>query len=170
MKFLKAFIVVVLLLLAGLLLLGVFVPEIDDEVELQVNKPIVTVFASMMNTNDLTEWIDDLESVEQTGGILAMPGSTFNLNFRSNETTQVYKMEILEMQPMKSVRFRLYNEMMDVEMSINFEADGLATDLRVFTQIKGEGLVVRAMLPLMKSVIMEEIEQDFENFKQLQEK
>lgn len=170
MKFLKAFIVVVLLLLAGLLLLGVFVPEIDDEVELQVNKPIVTVFASMMNTNDLTEWIDDLESVEQTGGILAMPGSTFNLNFRSNETTQVYKMEILEMQPMKSVRFRLYNEMMDVEMSINFETDGLATDLRVFTQIKGEGLVVRAMLPLMKSVIMEEIEQDFENFKQLQEK
>ena len=151
-------------------MLGVFVPEIDDEVELQVNKPIVTVFASMMNTNDLTEWIDDLESVEQTGGILAMPGSTFNLNFRSNETTQVYKMEILEMQPMKSVRFRLYNEMMDVEMSINFEADGLATDLRVFTQIKGEGLVVRAMLPLMKSVIMEEIEQDFENFKQLQEK
>ena len=169
MKFLKAFIVVVLLLLAGLLLLGVFVPEIDDEVELQINKPIVTVFASMMNTNDLTQWVDDLETVEQTGGILAMPGSTFNLSFRSNETTQVYKMEILEMQPMKSVRFRLYNEMMDVEMSINFKADALATDLKVFTQIKGEGLVVRAMLPLMKSVIMEEIEQDFENFKQLQE-
>lgn len=169
MKFFKAFLVVVLILIAGLLLIGVFVPEIDDEIELQVDKPIVTVFAGMMNTNGLPEWVDNLESVNRTGGILAMPGSTFELNFKNHETVDVYTMEILEMKPMKSVRLRLYNDMLDVKMSVNFEADGPKSDLGVFVQIKGEGLVTRAMLPLMKSVIMEEIEQDFKNFKQLQE-
>ena len=169
MKFLKAFIVVALILIAGLLLMGVFIPEIDDEIELQVNRPIITVFAGMMNTADMTVWVDDLESVEQTGGLLAMPGSTFKLHFKSKETEEVYNMEILEMKPMKSVRFRLYNEMMDVEISVNFEADGLATDLDIFVQIKGESLLTRSMLPLMKSVIMEEVTQDFENFKQYQE-
>ena len=169
MKFIKALIVVVLLMLAGLLLIGVFVPEIDDEIELQVNEPIVTVFAGIMNTAAFPDWVDNLESVEQTGGVLAMPGSTFLLNFRSNETTEVYNMEILELKPMKLVRVRLHNEIMDVEMSVNFKADALATDLDVFVQIKGEGLLARAMLPLMKSVILEEIAQDFENFKKLQE-
>ena len=169
MKFLKAFIVVALILIAGLLLMGVFIPEIDDEIELQVNRPIITVFAGMMNTADMTVWVDDLESVEQTGGLLAMPGSTFKLHFKSKETEEVYNMEILEMKPMKSVRFRLYNEMMDVEVSVNFEADGLTTDLDIFIQIKGESLLTQSMLPLMKSVIMEEITQDFENFKQHQE-
>jgi len=169
MKFLKAFLAVVLILIAGLFFIGVFVPEIDDEIELQVDKPIVTVFAAMMNTNGLVEWVDNLESVNRTGGILAMPGSTFDLNFKSHETDDVYTMEILEMIPMKSVRLRLYNEMMDVEMNVNFEAEGPKTDLGVLVQIRGEGIVTRAMLPLMKSVIMEEIEKDFQNFKQLQE-
>jgi uncharacterized membrane protein len=169
MKFLKAFFVVVLLLVAGLLLVGVFVPEIDDEIELQVNAPIITVFAGMMNTADLPNWVDDLESVEQTGGLLAMPGSTFKLHFKSKEMEEVYNMEILEMKPMKSVRFRLYNDKMDIEMSMGFEADALATDLHVFVQIKGDDLLTRAMLPLMKGVIMEALAQDFENFKQLQE-
>lgn len=170
MKFLKAFLVVVLILLAGLTLMGVFIPEIDDEMEVQVNEPIITVFAGMMNTNDLTEWVDDLESVNETGGILAMPGSTFELTFKSHETTQVYNMEILEMKPMKSVRFRLFNDKLDIETGVNFKADGItATDLEIFVQIKGEDFLTRAMVPLMKSVIMEAIEQDFQNFKQLQE-
>lgn len=169
MKFLKAFIVVVLLFIAGLLLIGVFVPEIDDEIELQVNAPIVTVFAGMMNTSDYPQWIEGLETLERKSGILAMPGSTFELTFRSHETDAVYKMEVLEMKPMKATRVRLYNDMMEVEMSVNFEADALATDLDVFVQIKGESVLTRAMLPLMKGVIMEEIEQNFENFKQLQE-
>ena len=170
MKFFKAFLIVVLLGLASLLIIGVFVPEIDDEFELQVNEPIVTVFAGMMTTNDFPNWVDDLESVERTGGILAMPGSTFQLKFKSHETEQVYTMEILEVKPMKSVRVRLYNDMLDVKMSINMQADALATDMTVFVQIQGEGLISRSMLPLMKSVIMDEIIQDFEAFKQYQER
>ncbi len=169
MKFLKAVLVVILLGLASLILIGVFVPEIDDEVELQINEPIVTVFAAMMTTNAMPEWVDDLQSVERTGGILAMPGSTFDLHFKGVETEVIYKMEVLEMVPMKSVRVHIYNDMLDVEMSINFEADALATDMTVFTQVKGQGLLTRSMLPLMKGVVMDEIEQNFENFKQLQE-
>lgn len=170
MKFFKALIIVVLLGLASLVLIGVFVPEIDDEFELQINKPIVTVFAGMMNTADYTQWINNLESIERTGGILAMPGSTFDLKFKSHETEQVYKMEILEVTPMNTVRVRLYNDVLDVKLGVRMEADALATDMVVFVQIQGEGLLSRAMLPLMKSVIMDEIVEDFESFKQLQEK
>lgn len=170
MKFFKALIIVVLLGLASLVLIGVFVPEIDDEFELQINKPIVTVFAGMMNTADYTQWINNLESIERTGGILAMPGSTFDLKFKSHETEQVYKMEILEVTPMNTVRVRLYNDVLDVKLGVRMEADALATDMVVFVQIQGEGLLSRAMLPLMKTVIMDEIVEDFESFKQLQEK
>ena len=169
MKFFKAILITVLLGIGVLLMIGVFVPEIDEEIEIQVNRPIITVFASMLNTNDLTEWVDGLTKVEQTSGILAMPGSTFKMYYQTKETETVYDMEILELKPMKSVKFRMFNDMMDVLVSVQFKADGLATDITVYTQVKGQGLPVKCMLPLMKSVIMDQIEQDFENFKTLQE-
>jgi hypothetical protein len=169
MKFIKAFIVVVLLGLACMLLIGVFVPEIDDEVELKIDRPIITVFAGYVNTQDATLWINDLESIQRTSGVLAMPGSTFELTFRSKETKGVYTLEVIELVPMKSIRCKLYNDMLEMEINTNFEADGLATDMNVFVQMKGSGIVSRSMLPLMKSVVMDEVRQNFENFKDHQE-
>jgi hypothetical protein len=169
MKFLKAILVVALVGIASLLLIGVFVPEIDDEIELQVNEPVIHVFAGMLNTAEFVNWVQDLESIERTGGILAMPGSTFDMRFKSAETSQDYKLEILELSPMSSVKVRMYNDVLDIRMTVNFEADALATDLLVYVQIKGNGLVARSMIPLMKSVIMDEIRHDLESFKRLQE-
>ena len=169
MKFLKAFLVAVLLGVAALLLIGVFVPEIDHQVEVRVEKPVVTVFAGMLNTQALTEWMVDLESVERTSGFLAMPGSTFTLNFKSKETEGIYTLEILEVMPMESVRFRMYNEMIDIEANIKFKGDGLATEIDAFFQMKGQSLTERSILPLLKTVIEEEIEHNLQNFKELQE-
>jgi uncharacterized membrane protein len=169
MKFLKAIVVVVLLGIAALIMIGVFVPEVDEEVEIHVNQPIVTVFAGMMNTQGLPKWVDGLETVERTGGFLAMPGSTFKLKFEDAETSETYELEILEVQPMKSVKFELASEMMEIDGTINFEADGRSTDVSAYMQMRGKGLLERSVLPLMKSVIADEIEQDFQNFKELQE-
>lgn len=169
MKFLKALVVVVLLGIAALIMIGVFVPEVDEDVEIHVNQPIVTVFAGMMNTQGLPKWVDGLETVERTGGFLAMPGSTFKLKFEDAETSETYELEILEVQPMRSVKFELASELMEIDGTINFQADGTGTDVSVYLQMCGTGLLERSILPLMKSVIADEIEQNFKNFKELQE-
>lgn len=169
MKFLKAFLVVILLGIALLLMIGVFVPEVDEEVELKVESPIVNVFASMVNMQRLPDWVDGLQTVERTGGFLAMPGSKFALTFEDAETSNVYELEITEIEPMKSVRFEIEGAMMTIDGTVNFEEDGLSTDIHAYFQMNGTGLLERSVLPLMKSVIAEEIQQDFENFKQLQE-
>lgn len=170
MKFFKAVLVVLLLIVGGLLLLGVFVPEMDEQIEVRVEKPIVTVYASMLNTGTLTDWMVDLESVERTSGFLAMPGSTFTLGFKSKEVSGVYQMEVIQVVPMESFRVRIYNEMIDLDANIRFEADGLtATNVTAYFQIKGKGLLERSMLPLMKGVIADELAQNLQNFKQYQE-
>lgn len=169
MKFFKAFLIVLLLCTAVLLFLGVFVPEIDEEFEFKVEAPIVTVYAGMMNTDDLQVWVNGLQQVERTGGILAMPGSTFDLHFEGKETDVIYQLEILEMVPLQSLKYRVYNDMLDIEVSNHFEVDGLTTNMDIFVQVKGKGLLVKSFLPLMRSVVMDEFEQNFEGFKQLQE-
>lgn len=169
MKFLKAFFVVVLLVISALLIIGVFVPEIDEQVNVTVEQPIISVYAGMLNTQGFPKWMEDLERVERTSGFLAMPGSTFTLYFKNKETAGTYTLEILEVVPMKSVRCRMYNEMIEMEANINFESNGPTTDIDAFFQIKGQTLVERAMLPLMKTVLEEELKQHFLNFKKLQE-
>jgi uncharacterized protein YndB with AHSA1/START domain len=170
MKFFKAITVVILLSVGVLLMIGVFVPEIDEEITTDINAPIVKVYAGIMNTDAMTTWVDDLVEVERTSGVLAMPGSKFKLHFKSKETEQTYDMEVLEIVPLQSLKLRIENDMVDVVVSMHFAADGLTTKLDTYVQIKGKGLLLKSFLPLMKSVVTEEIAQDFENFKILQEK
>ena len=170
MKFFKAFLVILLLCAGVLLFLGVFVPEIDEEFEFKVEAPIVSVYAGIMNTDDLKVWVNGLVEVERTGGVLAMPGSTFDLHFEGKETDVVYQLEILEMVPLQSLKYRVYSDILDIEVSNHFEVDGLTTDMDIFVQVKGKGLLVKSFLPLMRSVIMDEFHQNFKGFKQLQER
>ena len=114
MKFLKAFLGVILLIVSVLLLIGVFIPEIDDQFETRIDRPVVQVFAGMANTNGLTEWVEGLDEVKRTSGFLAMPGSTFELYFRSNETADVFTMQILEVVPLESIKFTVYNEKTEI--------------------------------------------------------
>jgi len=169
MKFFKAIMAIVLLSVAVLLLIGVFVPEVDCKFETRVDRPVISVFPGMMASNSLTEWVGGLESVERTGGLLVFPGSTFNLQFRGKETSGVYELEILEMDPLQKARFRLHSDILEMTVSVNFKADGLQTDMETYVQIKGKGLVSRAFIPLMRSVVMDEVKRDFEHFKQYQE-
>ncbi len=169
MKFIKALVVVILLCMATLLLIGVFVPELDEEIDMNVKAPIVQVYAGMMNSDDLTKWVGGLESVERTGGVLAMPGSTFELHFKSKETEETYKLEILELTPLKSFKYRVYSEVVEIEVSTNYEVKGFTTDMEIFIQMKGKTLIAKSFLPLMKSAIMDELRTDFEKFKELQE-
>ncbi|MGB0368077.1 MAG: hypothetical protein ACPGD8_01655 [Flavobacteriales bacterium] len=170
MKFIKAFIVVLLLCTSVLVLIGVFIPEIDKQIEMNVKAPVVSVYAGMMNTQDMPEWVESLQKIERTGGILAMPGSTFDLHFESKETDVVYQLEILEMVPLQSIKYRLHNEMLDIEVSTKFGIKGVSTDVDTFVQVKGNDFLVRCFLPLMRSVVMDEFENNFQNFKELQER
>jgi len=169
MKFIKAVLVVVFLVVAVLLLIGVFVPEVDDQFETRIDQTIVGVYAGMLNTQDLPQWNKGMVEVKQTSGILAMPGSTFEVYYQNEETDNVYIAEVLELVPLESIKVMMFNDMMEMNLSIQYETDGLSTLLTTYVQIKGKGIVARSFLPLVKSVLMEEVKQNFASFKQLQE-
>lgn len=169
MKFLKAFVAVLLLIIATLFLIGFFVPEVDGELETRIERPVIQVFAGMMSVQNAPDWVVGLERIERTSGFLAMPGSTFTLYYTGTETEVTYTLEIIEVIPMESVKFKLYNEMLEFEITIRFEADGLATIVRSYVQMKGKDQLSRSFLPLLKSSIMEVGKDNFEAFKQLQE-
>jgi len=169
MKFLKTILGVILLLIAVLLLIGVFVPSIEGKFETRINKPVVGVFASMLNINNLHNWVKGLDEIKQTSGFLAMPGSTFDVYFRGTETEIMYVVEVEEMIPLQSVKFKMCGELMNIDISINYQADGLATNVTTYIRAKGNGIVARSFLPLMKSVLEQEAEDNLLKFKQLQE-
>ncbi|MFM1877079.1 MAG: hypothetical protein RL266_2816 [Bacteroidota bacterium] len=169
MKFVKASLVVLLIIVSVLLLLGVFVPEVDDQFETRIDRPLIQVYASVMNLSRAPEWVVGLDSVAQTSGFLAMPGSTFRLYYSGTETKEIYDLEVVEMVPLQSVRFSMQNDMFLFDVSIRFESDGLATVLHTYCQIKGKSLMTRSFLPLLKSSIMEVGKENFEALKKLEE-
>lgn len=169
MKFLKSLLIVLLLMVCGLVLIGVFVPEVDDQFETHVDRPIIQVFAGFLDVQSSPKWVGGLERVERQSGFLAMPGSEFKLFYNGTETEVVYTLEVMEVIPMESVRFRLYNEMLEFDVSVKFKADGLSTDLDTYVQIKGSDFMARAFVPLMKGTIMDVGKDNLNSFKQYQE-
>jgi uncharacterized membrane protein len=169
MKIFKATLVVILLIVSTLFLIGVFVPEVDDEFEVKINQPVMQVYAGISNVQQAPLWVAGLDSVAQTGGFLAMPGSSFKLYYSGRETSVVYDMEVLEMVPLKSVKFKLYNDMFEFIVSVDFEANGEGTILKVYSQMKGKGLIPRSFLTILKSSIIEVGKTNFEGLKQFQE-
>lgn len=170
MKVIKATLVVLLLIVSALILVGVFVPEVDDECDIKINRSVIEVYAAMANMQQAQQWVIGLDSVKQTSGFLAMPGSTFKFYYSGKETKDVYDMEVLEMVPLQSVKFKLSNEMFEFVISLKFESEGAGTIINVYSQMKGKGLVARSFLPLLKSSISESGMDNLEAFKQLQEK
>lgn len=169
MKFIKTLLVVLLLMASALLLIGVFVPEVDDEFDVKVEQPVMSVFANLMDVQSAPEWVGGLDHVERVSGFLAMPGSEFKLFYSGTETETVYMLEVLEVIPLETVRFRLYNDMLEVVVSVKFREEGLATIMETYVQIKGRDLLSRAFVPLMKNTIVDVGKENFETFKQLQE-
>ncbi len=169
MKFVKALLVVTLLIISVLLLIGVFVPELDDTFETRIDRPLIQVYASMMNVQNAPEWVAGLDSVERTSGFLAMPGSSFKLYYTGMETNFVYNMEVVQVVPLQSLKFKLRGDLAEFEITIDFKADGMATVLNTYVQMRGTGMIERSFLPLLKSSIMQQGKDDLEAFKQLQE-
>ena len=169
MKIVKATLVVILLIISTLLLIGVFVPEVDDEFETTIDRPVMEVYATMANLQRAPLWVIGLDSIDQTSGFLAMPGSTFKLYYSGTETSVAYNMEVLAMEPLKSVKFKLYNEMFEFDISVNFEAKGTATVLNAYVRMRGKSLLAKSFLPLLKSSITQVGRDNFEALKKLQE-
>lgn len=169
MKIVKAALIVILLIISILLLVGVFVPEVDDEFEVTINRPLMEVYAGMANLQRAPEWVVGLDSVHQTSGFLAMPGSTFKLYYSGEETKVVYTMEVLGMEPLQSVKIKLFNEMFEFDVSVKFKAEGMTTVLNTYVRMKGKSLVTKSFLPLLKTSIMQVGKDNFKALKQLQE-
>lgn len=156
-------------MVCGLVLIGVFVPEVDDQFETHIDKPIVQVFAGFLDVQSSPKWVGGLDHVERKSGFLAMPGSEFTLHYSGTETDVVYTLEVVEVVPMESVRFNLYNDKIEFDVNVKFKADGLSTDVDTYVQIKGRDFLSRAFIPLMKSSIMDVGKDNLNSFKQYEE-
>lgn len=170
MKFFKAFVIVLLAMAAILTMITVFVPEVDGHAEVMIEKPVISVYAGMLNTGTMTEWVNGLDSIEREDGFLAMPGSKFRLHYKGRETHTVQTLEVLEIVPLRSIKFKLYDEMLEMTITMDFESVDGGTKVESYLQMKGKGYMSRAFLPLLRSVILEEGRENLAAFKQLQEK
>lgn len=169
MRFIKALLLVLLVCVSCLLLLGVFMPEVDFMVKTSVKRPSVAVFASVIDPNSMPEWIDGLESVERKSGILSFPGSTFELIVNEKEMKTRYLLEILEVMPLDYVKVKMTNDNVNIETSMKLIPNGLDTDVEMYVQIKGQDLLSRAFIALMQSSIADDTQAKLDNFKRFQE-
>lgn len=168
-KLLKFVLLIVLLVVLVGVGVGYAVPEIEYTVTVDVDRPPQEVWDAFHDPSKTTEWVQGLASVELVEGEPMAVGSRYQMVFDENGE-QVVMEEILEIvEAPERFAFKTSHEVMDMNAETTFEANGDGTRIVSHVTMRGNDLVTRAMMPLMKGMIAERQTGDLEALKALVE-
>ena len=149
------------------LLIGVFVPTVAYEHKITVNASLEKSFSVFISDSRLGEWLTGFVSLELTGGEPETVGSTYRVVTEENGEEIVMNEVVTAF--IKNERFThtLENDVLMGEIDARFSGDSTGTEIAVMTQFTGKNMLWRSILPLFKSMMIEQAQNDFNKLKEI---
>lgn len=162
---------VLLLLLGGLAGYGLLTPTIEHSFEVTVDRSVIPVFTRLVAVNDMPKWVRSLERVEPIGfnPIPGLPMGSYDLFYSKGLSSRQFRMDVLEVDPINTVKVRMGNDMMELECTATFTPQGDRTLMSLHSLTRGKVLLTRMALPFFIWRLRKETEENIANFKRLVE-
>lgn len=144
---------VVAAIVGCLLLIGVFIPESQFEVNITVNKPAKKVFEVFNDTSNLRYWIDGYQKMELLDGELGKNGARYVMTVKNGDVVHQFTQNTVTVKPAEYCEFFMTADNFSSRISVRFTSNGPSTHIRMITFIKGRDVVSKAFIPLMIGTI-----------------
>lgn len=160
-----------LLVVGGFVAYGLATPCITEKTKITIDLPIVSTYSRLLAVDDLPNWLQGLEKVEarEKSVFPGLPSGSYDLMFNDRTFSNEMQLEVLDIQPLRSVKIRLSNEDVEIECTLICDADGLETDIAAESVVRGKTLAARVILPFMKRRLLKEKNDNLRRFKALSE-
>jgi len=150
MKILKIVLGVLALLLLIFILIGFIVPGVSYSSEVTVNKPASEAWSVMSDENKLSQWITGYKRSELISGTPNTVGTVSNIYIENQGTESVIEETVTELVPNKVMAMDFSMDPMDMDYRMTFEEKDGKTVIKSTTDVKGNGMMMRSMMALMK--------------------
>ena len=169
MKVVKYSIAGLSLLLILVLLPGIVKPGLNWEQNLQIRRPVKSVYFAMINPMKMGEWIDGFEKIEALGSFSSGAGSKYLLTLRVDDKIIKIGEEVTSFKWKEELGLLFHFPQMEVDVLVKFSYNNGKTYLDIHTNIRGSNPFQRTGLVLFQKRIQQKLDQNFLNLKVLLE-
>lgn len=169
-KFLKGFLVTILVLVVIFFSLGIIFPSVTYQSKISVNKPAETSFGVFTNAVTLSKWIPGLKSIGWINGYQNEIGSKwkfivtrFGKDYELIQTLNDFKKNELFISNSDNDRFSN-----DVE--VRFISNGNSTQIIATSELRGKNIFWRAVFFCAQSVLRKQDQEMYDKLKEVIEK
>ncbi len=152
MKYFKYLIGIISLLALLVIANGFLTPSITYTSETMVDKPVEEAMAVMTDESKLSQWLNGLTDIEHISGEKNTVGAVTKYTYIDEGQESIIIETIKSIQPNDHVALSFVMEdVMDMEYKIDFKEKDGKTHIHSSTTTKGTSLLMRSLIPFMKS-------------------
>jgi uncharacterized protein YndB with AHSA1/START domain len=171
MRYIRNTAILAIVIIVAIGAYGLLTPSITHSFSVSVDRPVITVFATLADARQMPKWVRSLEKVEPIGRPLfpGMPTSSYDLHYSKALLGTTYRLDILSVEPLSSISTRLHNRESSLTADVSLHGEAGSTRLEVTMTAQGGSPITRMFLPLAKWKVVSESEENFHRFKQVLE-
>lgn len=167
MKILKFILGLVVVLALAFFAVGIFAPSFTYENKVEVNAPVEKAWAIFTDESRMADWLTGLQSVETISGNPGEVGSKYQMVFIENGEEMVMKEEVTAFQENQLFAFTLDADPLISEVEVKFTGDESKTEITATSFIKGKNLFWKSTLRLMKSMVVNRGQEQYDKLKEI---
>lgn len=167
MKFLKYFVIFLVVCSASFFTIGLFNPVVSYDTTVLVNKPVGHTFNVFTNPFYFEKWMPGFKSFKPIEGMPSEVGSTYEMTFENDGEEIVLIEEITGFEVNQLVSFKLSNDILTTEVEITFEQVDGKTKITARNSVHGNNILFRSIFPFMKSGFQKRDQLAYDNLKKM---
>jgi len=169
-KILKCLGVIILLLVSAFFSLGIFIPSLNYDNKILVNKPVEQSFRVFTNVFSFSEWIPGFKNIKWLSGKQNEIGSKWEMTvvqegekYTMTETLTYFKENEL-------FAFKLENDMLTNDVEIRFVNKGETSEIISSNHIEGKNIFRKSLFVFSHSYFKQQSKEMYDKLKEVIEK
>ncbi|MCO7224692.1 SRPBCC family protein [Pleionea sp. CnH1-48] len=162
MKILIRIIQAITALVLLFLSIGVFSGDVTYTNSITVNASPQKAYQIFTDSNNTEKWLTGFKSFENIKGEPLTEGSEWWVTIEQDGEVMKMKEVVTKVEPNKHFAFTLDNEMMTVDIAIDFVAQGNKTEINVNNRVSGKNILWRSMFVFMTSAMQSHSQKDYD--------
>ena len=169
-KFLKRFLITILVLVIIFFSLGIIFPSITYETKITVNKPVETSFAVFTSPFKLSDWITGLKGIGLISGIPNTVGSKWKFIITQNGKDYELIQTMKELKPNELFVTHADNELFTDDVKVKFISKGTATEIIATSNLSGKNIFWRSVFTCAQFYLGSNDQKMYDKLKEVIEK
>jgi len=167
MKYLKYFLLALLLIAIIFIAKGLLTPSIQYESEVTVNKSAAEAWAVMSDESKLPQWLKGFKKTELVSGQANTIGAISKVYIEENGQEMVMEETIESIKENEFLAMRFTMDFMNMEYEIHFKEKDGKTHIKTKSTTEGNGLIAKSIVSFMPKAMKAQEDENLGNLKKL---